>query len=75
MPHQQYADLFREEEEDDHTDSEENNSEEEGEVFDVSKVLDICYGNPNNDDKQGLYFKVFKVYLLFFNRFTEYFPL
>ncbi|KAI9119408.1 hypothetical protein K1719_010083 [Acacia pycnantha] len=57
---QQYDDLFNAAAaEDDDTDTEENESDkEDGEVFEVSKVLAICYGDPNNIKEQGLYFKV-----------------
>ncbi|XP_054820635.1 DNA (cytosine-5)-methyltransferase CMT3 isoform X1 [Prosopis cineraria] len=57
---QQYDDLFgAAAEEDDDTDTEENESDGENEeVFEVSKVLAICYGDPNNKKEQGLYFKV-----------------
>ncbi|KAK4280946.1 hypothetical protein QN277_012498 [Acacia crassicarpa] len=58
---QQYDNLFKgaEDDDDDDSDTEENESDtEDGEVFVVSKVLAICYGDPNNKKEQGLYFKV-----------------
>lgn len=36
-------------------DDDETNDEEE---FEVEKVISICYGDPNDIDKHGLYFKV-----------------
>ncbi|KAL5550863.1 hypothetical protein UlMin_001039 [Ulmus minor] len=35
--------------------SDDDSSDEE---FEVSKLVDICYGDPNGTDKRGLYFKV-----------------
>lgn len=67
VPHQQYMDLFSTEEDDD-TGSEEIN-EEDGEVFEVSEVLAVCYGDPNRKKESGLYFKVVN----FQEKLTAYF--
>jgi DNA (cytosine-5)-methyltransferase 1 len=50
------------------TDSDLNAGEEAGdeatddspdsEVFEVERLLSICYGDPNEDEKPGLYFRV-----------------
>lgn len=32
--------------------------------FEVGKLLDICYGDPNKTKKRGLYFKVSTIYKL-----------
>lgn len=58
VPHEQYDELFSAEEEDDTGSEEESGDEEDGEVFEVSEVLAICYGDPNHKKEQGLYFKV-----------------
>jgi hypothetical protein len=68
VPHEEYAKLFHEEEEeDDNTDPEESTGEE---IFEVSKVLAVSYGDPEkkkkNENKLGLYFKVSFVQLLIF---------
>lgn len=56
VPHKEYVDLFNaEEEEDDDTGGEEDNNDEE--VFEVSEVLAVRYGDPKKN-KPGLYLKV-----------------
>ncbi|KAK7256357.1 hypothetical protein RIF29_29799 [Crotalaria pallida] len=44
VPHEQYVDLFKAEEDDDDGSDEENDEIEDEEVFEVSKVLVVCYG-------------------------------
>lgn len=52
-----------------HTACTENESDEEddeggeddSETFEVDKILSICYGDPNETKKSGLYFKVFEL--------------
>ncbi|KAK7314403.1 hypothetical protein VNO77_32925 [Canavalia gladiata] len=56
VPHEDYVNLFSEE--DDATCNEEESDEDDNEVFEVSEVLAVCYGDPNKEKKQGLYFKV-----------------
>ncbi|KEH19180.1 hypothetical protein MTR_8g442780 [Medicago truncatula] len=53
VPHEYYVELFRqeEEEEDDNTEPEGNNDEE---IFEVSKVLNICYDDPKNNCKERI---------------------
>ncbi|KAF7819761.1 DNA (cytosine-5)-methyltransferase CMT3 [Senna tora] len=58
VPCQQYEDLFRVEEDEDSDSEESNCDEEKDEEFEVSKVHSICYGDPNQKNKQGLYLKV-----------------
>ncbi|KAI4297431.1 hypothetical protein L6164_037323 [Bauhinia variegata] len=60
VPQQQYVDLFESEEDQDNgsEDDENDNDKVDKEVFEVSKVLDICYGDPNHKKEEGLYFKV-----------------
>jgi DNA (cytosine-5)-methyltransferase 1 len=60
VPHEEYAKLFHEEEEeDDNTEPEEITGEE---IFEVSRVHAVSYGDPEkkkkNENKPGLYFKV-----------------
>lgn len=45
---------------DDDANDDENDTEDDPEVFEVAKVLQICYGDPNETEKRGLYFKVSK---------------
>ncbi|KAL9679234.1 hypothetical protein QQ045_017090 [Rhodiola kirilowii] len=47
-------------EEEDETDDDEDNPDngKDSEIFEVDKVLDICYGDPNEVKKEGLYLKV-----------------
>ncbi|XP_010243384.1 PREDICTED: DNA (cytosine-5)-methyltransferase 1-like isoform X2 [Nelumbo nucifera] len=49
-----------EEEEDDDDDDEGDEKDDEfsEEVFEVEKILGICFGDPNESQKKGLYFKV-----------------
>ena len=58
MPQQPYDDLFNAE---DDAGSEDNDEDEDEEVFEVEKVLSICYGDPNRKNEQGLYFKVLRI--------------
>jgi len=30
----------------------------DSEVFEVKRLLSVCYGNPNEDEKPGIYFRV-----------------
>ncbi|KAJ4829375.1 hypothetical protein Tsubulata_014518 [Turnera subulata] len=57
---QQYPfDIVDEEEEDDDDDDEEEEEVvDNSEVFEVEKILQICYGDPNNTRHKGLYFKI-----------------
>ncbi|CAJ2676163.1 DNA (cytosine-5)-methyltransferase CMT3-like [Trifolium pratense] len=60
VPHEEFTKLFNEEvEEDDSAEIEENTGEE---IFEVFKVLAVCYGVPKTKkkikNKLGLYFKV-----------------
>ncbi|XP_038878295.1 DNA (cytosine-5)-methyltransferase CMT3 [Benincasa hispida] len=60
-PQQKYIDLFANEDEDeDEGENEEENekTEDDGEVFEVEKILAICYGDPNETKKRGLFLKV-----------------
>lgn len=70
VPHAQYVDLFNAIEDDDVGIDEENGDEkdvdDDEEVFEVSEVLAICYGDPNGKKEQGLHFKVVEVCLLVF---------
>ena len=72
IPHQ-YDDFFKEAEDDDgnDTDSDENESDnEDNEVFEVLRVLAICYGDPKSGEKKiekkGLHFKVCSPYIFVF---------
>ncbi|KAL2321334.1 hypothetical protein Fmac_030303 [Flemingia macrophylla] len=62
VSYENYENLFSEE--DDNTCSNEEDNEEEDneevddEIFEVSELLAICYGDPNEKKEQGLYFKV-----------------
>ena len=39
-------------------DDEAMDSSSDSEVFEVERLLSVCYGDPNEDEKLGLYFKV-----------------
>ncbi|KAJ7973784.1 Cytosine-specific methyltransferase [Quillaja saponaria] len=54
---QQYVDLFNAGEGDD-VGSEDDGGEGDEEVFEVSNILAVCYGDPNQKKTNGLYFKV-----------------
>ncbi|XP_061345031.1 DNA (cytosine-5)-methyltransferase CMT3 [Gastrolobium bilobum] len=56
VPHNYYMDLFTSDEDDDA--GSEENVEEDEEVFEVSEVLAVRYGDPKREKEQGLYFKV-----------------
>lgn len=61
VSHEDYVKLFREE--DDETssneeDTNEGNDDDDDEIFEVSEILAVCYGDPNKKEEQGLYFKV-----------------
>lgn len=63
-PQQKYIDLFANEDEDEGEDEEEDEkTEDDGEVFEVEKILAICYGDPNETKKRGLFLKVFELEL------------
>ncbi|KAK4371680.1 hypothetical protein RND71_007064 [Anisodus tanguticus] len=55
--------LLKEEDEEDDDDGgdedEGSGDEEEGEIFEVEEILEVCYGDPKEIKKPGLYFKVF----------------
>ena len=66
MSQQPYVDLFNAEDDagSEHNDEDEDEDADEDadeEVFEVEKVLSICYGDPNRKDEQGLYFKVLRI--------------
>ncbi|KAF3444432.1 hypothetical protein FNV43_RR14124 [Rhamnella rubrinervis] len=52
-----YFDEDEEEEDDDESSNEEDDSGD-SEIFEVEKILAICYGDPKKTGKRGLYFKV-----------------
>ncbi|KGN66422.1 DNA (cytosine-5)-methyltransferase CMT3 [Cucumis sativus] len=54
-PQQKYIDLFADEDEEE---NEDEKTEEDEEVFEVEKILAICYGDPNETKKRGLFLKV-----------------
>ncbi|KAL2556724.1 DNA (cytosine-5)-methyltransferase CMT3 [Forsythia ovata] len=37
---------------------EDDNDGDDGEIFEVEEILTICYGDPNEDKKSALYFKI-----------------
>ena len=39
-------------------DDEAMDSSSDSEIFEVERLLSVCYGDPNKDEKPGLYFKV-----------------
>lgn len=60
-PQQKYIDLFNnDEEEEDEEEENDEKGEDDGEVFEVERVLAICYGDPNGIKKRGLFLKVFE---------------
>ncbi|XP_023516647.1 DNA (cytosine-5)-methyltransferase CMT3-like isoform X1 [Cucurbita pepo subsp. pepo] len=56
-PQQKYVDLFANEEEEE-DEGEDEKTEDDEEVFEVEKILAICYGDPNGTKKRGLFLKV-----------------
>ncbi|MCE3051047.1 hypothetical protein HAX54_048806 [Datura stramonium] len=56
-PHPHLKVIDEVEEEDDDQD-EVSGDDKDGEVFEVEELLEICYGDPKENDKPGLYFKV-----------------
>lgn len=50
-----------ESEEDDDNGNVEDESEDDFEIFEVEKILKICYGDPKEIKKRGLYLKVYKL--------------
>lgn len=61
-PQQKYIDLFAndDEEEEEEEEEEDVKNENDGEVFEVERILAICYGDPNENKKRGLFLKVFE---------------
>ncbi|XP_022157356.1 DNA (cytosine-5)-methyltransferase CMT3 [Momordica charantia] len=57
-PQQKYIDLFNNDEEEDEEEENDEKGEDDGEVFEVERVLAICYGDPNGIKKRGLFLKV-----------------
>jgi DNA (cytosine-5)-methyltransferase 1 len=57
---QEYSNLFANEDDDVSDDDDDDDEEEVGEVFEVDKVLAICYGDPKETKKRELYLKVYK---------------
>lgn len=37
-----------------------DNDNTEDEVFEVEKIIEVCYGDPKDKGERGLYFKVFE---------------
>ncbi|CAL0332504.1 unnamed protein product [Lupinus luteus] len=58
VPHEQFVNLFKVDEDDDNGAEEENDDNDDEEVFEVSEVLSVCYGDPIGKKEQGLHFKV-----------------
>ena len=46
---------------DDNDDDHDSVDGDESEVFEVEKVLGICYGDPKGNSNRGLYFKVLEL--------------
>lgn len=66
VSHEKYVDLFSEVDEDDAEEvKEDGTDDEDDEIFEVSKILAVCYGDPNKKKEQGLYFKVVLLPLVF----------
>ncbi|KDP44326.1 hypothetical protein JCGZ_19193 [Jatropha curcas] len=55
---QQSYSFDLEEEDSDAQDNDDDDDGDDGEVFEVEKVLQICYGDPKEKGEHGLYFKV-----------------
>lgn len=49
---------FKNAEEDEEVDNDDNDGVNSSEEFEVQKLLAVCYGDPNQAKKPGLYFKV-----------------
>jgi len=52
------SDLNAGEEVGEEADDEATDNSPDSEVFEVERLLSICYGDPNEDEKPGLYFRV-----------------
>lgn len=67
-----YADLFSVDDEisDEEEDSDDDDGGSDGEVFEVEKVLEICYGDPKEKGDRALYFKVLKILNLTWQTWT-----
>lgn len=58
-PHPHLKVIDEVEEEDSSDDEDEDSSDDkEGEIFEVEELLEVCYGDPKENNKPGLYFKV-----------------
>ncbi|XP_028051822.1 DNA (cytosine-5)-methyltransferase CMT3 isoform X1 [Camellia sinensis] len=50
--------LKTEDDEDQDDESDGDDGEDDSEVFEVDKILSICYGDPKENEKRGLYLKI-----------------
>lgn len=57
-PHLKVTDDVEKEENDDEDEDEESGDDQGVEVFEVEELLEVCYGDPKEMNKPGLYFKV-----------------
>lgn len=56
-PHLKVTDEVEEDEEND-DEGEDSGDDKDGENFEVEELLEVCYGDPKEINKSGLYFKV-----------------
>lgn len=65
---QVYADLFVADDGDGSGEDNDNDEadDEDGEVFEVEKILGICYGDPNETKQRELYLKVLELVIILF---------
>jgi DNA (cytosine-5)-methyltransferase 1 len=65
---QEYSSLFGNEDDasDDDDDDDDDDEEAGGEVFEVDKILAICYGDPKETKKRELYLKVYECHKCLF---------
>ncbi|KAG5569083.1 hypothetical protein H5410_058849 [Solanum commersonii] len=56
-PHLKVIDEVEEDEEND-DEGDDSGDDNEGEIFEVEELLEVCYGDPKENNKPGLYFKV-----------------
>ncbi|CAN4094832.1 unnamed protein product [Withania somnifera] len=50
--------LEEENEDEDEDEDDDTGDDQEGEIFEVEELLEVCYGDPKEMNKPGLYFKV-----------------
>lgn len=58
---QQQLYVFDDEEEEGDDDDGDDDAEDDSQIFEVEKILAICYGDPKEKKERGLYLKVYNL--------------